>query len=59
MKHFKIIKTNIVESQVDDVVKNLKELKNKATWLEGNVYQDGMLVFVQEKQAIYKMKEVE
>jgi hypothetical protein len=59
MKHFKIIKTNIVESQVDDVVKNLKELKNKTTWLEGNVYQDGMLVFVQEKQAIYKMKEVE
>lgn len=52
----KFIKTNIISSPVDDVVDDLKELKEKSKWLEGNVYSNNMLVFVKEKNAIYKVK---
>lgn len=57
MKKFKFIKTKLF-GDVDDVVNTLEELKEKAKWLDGNVYQDGMLVFVKEKYATYKVKEV-
>ena len=57
MKEFKFIKTNIWGA-VDDTVKDLKTLKEKSKLLEGNVYQNGMLVYVEDKKAVYKVKEV-
>ena len=50
-------KTNIVGGNVDDVVDTLAELKDKMTWLDGNLYTKNMLIFVKEKQAIYIIKE--
>jgi len=52
-------KTNIVGCNVDDIVEDLKQLKDKMTWLEGNLYSKGMLIFVEDKQAIYEIKERE
>lgn len=52
----KFIKTNIIGGSVDDVVNTFQELKEKSKWLEGNVYSNNMLVFVKEKNAIYKVK---
>lgn len=57
MKEFKFIKTNIWGA-VDDVVKDLKELKEKSKLLDGNVYQSGMLIYVEDKKAVYKVREV-
>lgn len=57
MKEFKFIKTNIWGA-VDDVVKDLKTLKDKAKLLDGNVYQNNMLIYVEDKKAVYKVKEV-
>lgn len=52
----KFIKTNIIAGDVDDVVNTLKEAKEKATYFDGNLYVDNMLVFIKEKNAIYKVK---
>ena len=55
----KFVKTNIIGGVVDDVVDTWKELKEKSKWLEGNIYSNNMLVFVKEKNAIYKVKVVD
>lgn len=51
-------KTNIIGGYVDDIVKDLKELKEKSKWLDGCIYTKGMLILVEDKNAIYKIIEV-
>lgn len=58
MKRVKFVKTNIIGAIVDDEVETWKELKDKATWLDGCIYSNGMLIHVKEKKAIYRVKEV-
>lgn len=58
MKKLVYRKSKIVGGVVDDIVETLAELKDKMTWLDGNLYTSNMLVFVKEKQAIYIIKEV-
>ncbi len=55
----KFVKTNMIGVVVDDVVDTWEELKEKSKWLDGNLYSNNMLVFVKEKNAIYKIKVVE
>ena len=55
MKRFKFIKTKL-SGEVDDVVPTLEKLKDKATWLDGNLYQNNMLIYVEDKKAVYKIK---
>ena len=52
----KLIKTNIIQATVDDVVDTLKQAKEKCTWLDGNLYTNNMLIFIKEKNAIYRVK---
>lgn len=56
MKKITFKKTNIISCNVDDVVNSLKETKEKATWLDGNLYINNMLIFIKEKNAIYQVK---
>lgn len=58
MNNIKIVKTNIVGGLVDDVVKTYKELKAKIQWLDGCVYINNMLVYVEDKKAVYQIKVV-
>lgn len=51
-------KTNIISCQLDDIVKDLKELREKSKFLDGNLYEKGMLILVKEKNAIYKIVKV-
>lgn len=56
MKKITFKKTNIISCNVDDIVNSLKEAKEKATWLDGNLYVNNMLIFIKEKNAIYQVK---
>lgn len=56
-KKIKFVKTNIIGGKVEDVVDTLEIAKCKSKWLEGNLYSQGMLIFVKDKNAIYKVKE--
>lgn len=58
MRKLRVVKTNIIGGNVDDVVDTYKQLKDKLTWLDGCIYENNMLVFVKDKQSIYKVKEV-
>lgn len=58
MQEIKFIKTNLIECNVDDIVKDLKELKEKSKWLDSCIYQNNMLIYVEDKKAIYKVKVV-
>lgn len=58
MQEIKFIKTNLIECNVDDIVKDLKELKEKSKWLDSCIYQNNMLIYVEDKKAIYKAKVV-
>lgn len=53
MKKITFKKTNIIGGNVDDVVNSLKEAKEKATWLDGNLYVNNMLIFIKEKKTQY------
>lgn len=56
MERIKFLKTNIIGGPVDDVVETLKQAKEKSQFLDGQLYQNNMLIFIKEKNAIYKVK---